>query len=56
MLAEKQEKNVKSGVLVKVDKPTDWVHHNFVIEEWNYTRLCLYPRELNQIVKRGYLQ
>ena len=27
------EANVKSGVLVKVDQPTDWVHNLVIIEK-----------------------
>ena len=46
------EANVKSGVLVKVDQPTDWVHNLVVIEKKNGSlRLCLDPRALNDVIK-----
>ena len=46
------QKNMESGVLVKVDQPTDWVHNLVIVEKKNGSlRLCLDPRELNRIVK-----
>ena len=38
------EKNVKSGVLVKVDQPTDWVHNLVIVEK----RMGLYAYVLIQ--------
>ena len=47
--------NVKSGVLVKVDQPTDWVHNLVVVEKKNGSlRLCLDPRYLNDVIKREH--
>ena len=47
--------NVKSGVLVKVDQPTDWVHNLVVVEKKNGSlRLCLDPRHLNEVIKREH--
>ena len=47
--------NVASGVLVKVDKPTDWVHNLVIVEKKNGSlRLCLDPRLLNQVIKREH--
>ena len=47
--------NVKSGVLVKVDEPTDWVHNLVVVEKKNGSlRLCLDPKNLNHVVKREH--
>ena len=49
------EANVKSGVLVKVDQPTDWVHNLVVVEKKNGSlRLCLDPRALNDAIKREH--
>ena len=46
------EANAKSGVLVKVDEPTDWVHNLVVVEKKNGSlRLCLDPRNLNAVIK-----
>ena len=47
--------NVASGVLVKVDEPTDWVHNLVIVEKKNGSlRLCLDPRHLNQVIKREH--
>ena len=49
------DKNVKSGVLVKVDQPTDWVNNLVIVEKKNGSlRLCLDPRDLNKAVKREH--
>ena len=46
---------VKSGVLGKVDQPTDWVHNLVVVEKKNGSlRLCLDPRHLNDVIKREH--
>jgi len=45
---------VKSGVPVKVDEPTDWVHNLVIVEKKNGSlHLCL---ELNKVVKREHYQ
>lgn len=43
----------KSGIIQKIDKPTDWVN-NLVIAEKNNgnLRICLDPKFLNQAIKR----
>ena len=47
--------NVASGVLIKVDEPTDWVHSLVIVEKKNGSlRLCLDPRLLNQVIKREH--
>ena len=47
--------NVASGVLVKVDEPTDWVHNLVIVEKKNASlRLCLDPRLLHQVIKREH--
>lgn len=43
-LKQTLEKNIESGVLVKVDEPTDWVHNLVIVEKKN-------ARELNRVVK-----
>ena len=49
------DKNVKSGVLVKVDQPTDWVSNLVVIEKKDGTlRMCLDPKDLNKAIKREH--
>lgn len=49
------EANVKSGVLVKVDQPTDWVHNLVIVEKKNEDiHLCLDPRTLNNVIKREH--
>ena len=47
--------NVKSGVLCKVDQPTDWVNNLVVAEKRNGSlRLCLDPKDLNKAIKREH--
>ena len=47
--------NVKSGVLCKVDQPTDWVNNLVVVEKHNGSlRLCLGPKDLNKAIKREH--
>lgn len=54
-LKQTLEKNIESGVLVKVDELTDWVHNLVIVEKKNGSlRLCLDPRELNRVVKREH--
>ena len=49
------DKHVQSGVLVKEDELTDWVHNLDIVEKSNGSlRLCLDPRELNPAVKREH--
>ena len=49
------EANIKSGVLVKVEQPTDWVHNLVIVEKRNGSlRLCLDPRALNDVIKREH--
>ena len=49
------DKNMKSGVLVKVDQPTDWVSNLVIVEKKNGSlRLCLDPRDLNKGIKREH--
>ena len=43
---------MKSGVLVKVDQPTDWVNNSVIVEKKNGSlRLCLNARDLNKSIK-----
>ena len=46
-----------SGVIRKVDEPTDWVSSMVIVEKPNKTlRICLDPRNLNTAVKREHFQ
>ena len=46
-----------SGVIRKVDEPTEWVSSMVIVEKPNKTlRICLYPRNLNTAVKREHFQ
>ena len=42
--------NVASGVLIKFEKPTDWVHN--LNKKNGSLQLCLDPQHLNQLIKR----
>ena len=47
--------NVASGVLVKFDEPTDWMHNVVIVEKKNgLLHLCLDPRLLNQVIKHEH--
>ena len=54
-LKQALDSNVKSGVLCKVDQPTDWVNSLLVVEKSNGSfRLCLDPKDLNKAIKREH--
>ena len=54
-LQQALEKNVKLGVLKKVDQPTDWVSNLVIVEKKNGSlRLCLDPKDLNKAIKREH--
>lgn len=44
----------KSGVIIKVTEPTDWVNSHIVVEksQSNNIRICFDPRNLNVNIKR----
>ena len=47
----------KTGVIRKVDEPTEWVNSMVVVEKPNgELRICLDPRNLNKAIKREYYQ
>ena len=49
------ERNVTSGVLKKVDEPTDWVSNLVVVEKKDGSlRLCLDPKDLNRAIRREH--
>ena len=49
------DSNVKSGVLCKVDQPTNWVNNLVVVEKRNGSlRLCLDLKDLNKAIKRKH--
>ena len=46
---------MKSGVLCKVDQPTDWVNNLVVVEKSNGSlRLCLDPKDLNKAIRKEH--
>ena len=54
-LRQTLERNVKSGVLQKVDQPTNWVSNLVVVEKKDGSlRLCLDPKDLNRAIKREH--
>ena len=54
-LKQTLDANVKSGVLCKVDQPTDWVNNLVVVEKSNGSlRLCLDPKDLNKAIRREH--
>ena len=53
-LKQTLDSNVRSGMLCKVDQSTDWVNNLVVVEKRNGSiRLCLDPKDLNKVIKRG---
>lgn len=47
----------QQGVIVKMDRPTDWVHNLVIVEKKDGgLRICLDPRNLNQAIKREHFQ
>lgn len=54
-LKETLEQLTKSGVISKVDRPTDWVSSLVLVEKKDGSlRLCLDPKDLNRAIKREY--
>ena len=44
-----------TGVIVKVDQPTDWVNQMYVAKKRSgAVRICIDPRPLNLAIKREY--
>ena len=49
------DKNVQTGVLVKVDQPSDWVSNLVMVEKKDGTlQMCLDPKDLNKAIKREH--
>jgi hypothetical protein len=56
-LKQELDRMEKEQVIVKVDKPTNWVHNPLIVEKPNgKLRVCLDPRELNKYLKREQYQ
>ncbi len=54
-LKEELEKMEKSGVVKKVEEPTDWVNSLVtVVKPSGALRVCLDPRDLNRAIKREH--
>ena len=49
------DKNMETGVLVKVVQPTDWVSNVVIVEKKDGTfGMCLDPKDLNKAIKREH--
>lgn len=54
-LKHELDRLVKTGILVPVDVPTDWISSMVVIKKSNgKIRLCIDPKPLNQALKRNH--
>ena len=54
-LKSELNKEESLGVIVKVNKPTDWVNSITIVEKKNGSlRICLDPRDLNKALKREH--
>ena len=54
-LQQALERNVGTGVLKKVDQPTDWVSNLAIVEKKDGSlRLYLDPKDLNKAIKREH--
>jgi hypothetical protein len=54
-LKETLDNLTKSGVISKLDRPTDWVNSLVIVEKKDGSlRLCLDPKDLNNAIKRGH--
>ena len=54
-LKETLDNLTKSGVVSKLDRPTDWVNSLVIVEKKDGSlRLCLDPKDLNNAIKRGH--
>ncbi|XP_026054529.1 uncharacterized protein K02A2.6-like [Carassius auratus] len=55
-LKEELDSMEKSGIIVKVTEPTDWVNALVVVEKprTGKLRVCLDPRDLNKAIKRPH--
>ena len=54
-LKETLDNLTKSGVISKLDRPTDWVNSLVIVEKKDGPlRLCLDPKDLNNSIKRGH--
>ena len=47
----------ETGVIIKVDEPTDWVNHMSVVKKrYGSVRICIDPRPLNIALKREHFK
>lgn len=54
-LKQELDSLVKTGILVPLDVPTDWISSVVVIKKSNgKIRLCIDPKPLNQALKRNH--
>lgn len=46
----------KINTIEKKSEPTDWAHSLVIVKKPNNKiRICLYPKELNKVMKREYV-
>lgn len=54
-LKQELNRSVKTGILIPVDVPTDWIPSVVVVKKSNgKIRLCIDPKPLNQALKRNH--
>ena len=54
-LKEELDRMVKSDVIIKIDKPTDWVNSMVIVKKKNNKlRICLDPSSLNKAIRREH--
>ena len=54
-LKQELDRLVKTGILIPVDVPTDWISSMVVVKKSNgKIRLCIDPKPLNQALKRNH--
>ena len=54
-LVQALDKMENDGIMVKVNRPTDWVNSLVVREKPNGSlRVCLNPKDLNKAIKREH--
>ena len=44
----------KAGVIVRQTEPTDWVNNMVAVVKPNKIRICIDPRDLNEVIRREH--
>ena len=56
-LKEKLDQMEREEIIAKVDKPTNWVNSLVIVEKKDGSlRLCVDPKDLNQVIRREHFQ